>query len=264
MIITAVRTAVFSCIRTFDLRFIFTGIFIKRFIIGTSRTSSIGLRTLCTGTALLWTCIIIVIHISLLRARITLLLRARCVSIMLTRLLPTRAYINAPLRTLLRSVSLLRALSLLIIGTILRINALVRTVLIKPLTLILGIRTLPLLLLWALTLLVVRTILLADALIRTVLTCVLPLLMINGSRTRTLINRTLPLIVGTLTLLLLRTLCIRSGIRLSLHLLRSSFSLLNRLFFHYMLRCRSSLLLLYRLPGRVFHYQISNRIVYSA
>ena len=78
MIITAVRTAVFSCIRTFDLRFIFTGIFIKRFIIGTSRTSSIGLRTLCTGTALLRTCIIIVIHISLLRARITLLLRARC------------------------------------------------------------------------------------------------------------------------------------------------------------------------------------------
>ena len=51
--------------------------------------------------------------------------------------------------TLLRSVSLLRALSLLIIGTILRINALVRTVLIKPLTLILGIRTLPLLLLCA-------------------------------------------------------------------------------------------------------------------
>ena len=183
---------------------------------------------------------------------------------MLPRLLPARAYINAPLRTLLRSVSLLRALSLLIIGTILRINALVRTVLIKPLTLILGIRTLPLLLLWALTLLVVRTILLADALIRTVLTCVLPLLMINGSRTRTLIIRTLSLIVGTLTLLLLRTLCIRSGIRLSLHLLRSSFSLLNRLFFHYMLRCRSSLLLLYRLPGRVFHYQISNRIVYSA
>ena len=36
-----------------------------------------------------------------------------------------------------------------------------------------------------------------DPLIRTVLTCVLPLLMINGSRTRTLINRTLPLIVGT-------------------------------------------------------------------
>ena len=143
MIITAVRTAVFSCIRTFDLRFIFTGIFIKRFIIGTSRTSSIGLQTLCTGTALLRTCIIIVIHISLLRARITLLLRARCVSIMLTRLLPARAYIKCPPEDAAAVCFPAAGVSLLIIGTILRINALVRTVLIKPLTLILGIRTLP-------------------------------------------------------------------------------------------------------------------------